>query len=68
MTKSKIKLIKYRYAIICSLADGTEYIYKDYADKDMLKIGVDRLLKRKWTPPSYRLARLKITTEEESIK
>jgi len=61
---AKIKLTKYRYAIICSLDNGAEYIYKDYANKKSLTAGEDRLSKRLWKP-KYRIAKIKIVTREE---
>lgn len=57
-----IKTIERRYAIICK-ASGQEYIYKSYTDAKQLRRGIDKLLKRMpeiW----YRIAKLKITTEE----
>ena len=63
VNNTKIKLTKHRYAIICTLNNGTEYIYKDYANKKSLTAGEDRLSKRLWKP-KYRIARLKVTTEE----
>ena len=70
--KSKIKLnkfkqVSYRYAIICTNNKGGEYLYKDYADPRKLQIGVNRFLRNRWKPKSYRLVKLKITTEEEAI-
>ncbi len=58
-----MKEVKFRYAIICSLADGTEYIYKSYANKKKLQAGEERFLQRAWKP-TYRTAKIKITTEE----
>jgi len=63
MDNTKIKLTKYRYAIICSLDNGIEYIYNDYANEKSLKAGVDKLSKRLWKP-KYRTAKIKIVTEE----
>jgi len=57
-----IKTIEHRYAIICK-ASGQEYIYKSYTDEKQLKWGIDKLTARMpeiW----YRIAKLKITTEE----
>jgi predicted nucleic acid-binding Zn ribbon protein len=55
----KINKIAYRYAIIIN-----DYIYKDYASCVELLRGVDRFKQRRELPETFRLVKLKITTEE----
>lgn len=57
-----IKIIEYRYAIICK-AYNKDYIYKSYTNTKQLKRGIDTLTKR-MPGIYYRIAKIKITTEE----
>ena len=58
-----IKSQEIRHAIICSLADGSEYIYKSYADPKQLNRGVKRF-KTRFYKPKFRIGKIKITVEE----
>lgn len=55
----RIDNTNHRYAIIIN-----DYIYKDYADMDQLRRGLERFSQRRYKPVAYRLAKLKIKTEE----
>lgn len=57
-----IKTTERRYAIICK-ASGQEYVYKSYTDAKQLKRGIDKLTDR-MPKIYYRIAKIKITTEE----
>lgn len=58
-----IKSQEIRHAIVCSLRDGSEYIYKSYANEKMLQTGIDRFHAR-YDNPEFRIAKIKITVEE----
>ncbi len=55
----KIDNAIYRYAIIID-----NYVYKDYANMDELKRGIDRFKQRRYKPVPFRLAKLEIMTRE----
>jgi len=58
-----IKQIEIRHAIICSLKASGDYIYKDYADEEQLKRGIERFKDRCYNS-HFRVAKIKITVEE----
>lgn len=55
----KIDNAIYRYAIIID-----DYVYKDYANIEELKLGIDRFKQRRYKPVPFRLAKLEIKTKE----
>lgn len=57
-----IKITERRYAIICK-AGGQDYIYKSYTNAKQLSRGIDKLTTR-MPGIYYRIAKIKITTEE----
>lgn len=57
-----IKTIEHRYSIVCK-ASNQDYIYKSYTNPKQLKRGIDKLNKR-MPKLQYRIAKIKITTEE----
>lgn len=57
-----IKSIERRYAIVCK-ASGQDYIYKSYTNAKQLKRGIDKLTTR-MPGIYYRIAKIKITTED----
>jgi len=58
-----IKEVNYRQAIICSLKDSGEYIYKDYSNEEQLQRGIERFKDRCYNS-HFRVAKIKITVEE----
>jgi len=64
MNQAKIHLIETRYAIICATKEGAEYIYKSYADKKNLNVGMENLKQNRWKPFGCRITKIKISTEE----
>ena len=53
-----------RVAILLKYPSGSEYIYKDYANEEQLNKYLPLLKQRFLRNREYRIARIKITTEE----